>query len=157
MRSIVIWGIEMDAAAALQEKIRTAIPLSAAMQFTIESLDTGAIRVSAPLPPNVNIHGTGFAGSIYSLAVLTGWALATHILEDAALDADLVVAKGEIRYRAPVTGDLYCATDVDAAARDSFLRDTRARGKGILQLEISVGDAPQAILSATFCALLPTN
>ena len=125
------------------------------MEFTIESLDTGAIRVSAPLPPNVNIHGTGFAGSIYSLAVLTGWALATHILEDAGLDAELVVAKGEIRYRAPVTGALRCATQADADARDAFLRATRAQGKGRLRLEITVGDAPEAVLSATYCALLP--
>lgn len=154
MSSIVSWDTDMSAATALQEKIRAAIPLSAAMQFTIESLDSGAIRVSAPLPPNVNIHGTGFAGSIYSVAVLTGWALATHMLEEAGLDAELVVARGDIRYRAPVTGDLHCATAAADEDREKFLRDTDERGKGILQLEINVGEAPQAILSATFCALL---
>jgi thioesterase domain-containing protein len=152
--SIANWGTDMSAAKLLQEKIRAAIPLSAAMQFTIESLDSGAIRVSAPLPPNVNIHGTGFAGSIYSVAVLTGWALATHLLEEAGLDTDLVVARGDIRYRAPVTGDLYCATAASEEARGKFLRDTGQQGKGILQLEIEVGDDRQAILSATFCALL---
>jgi thioesterase domain-containing protein len=147
----------MDSAAELQARIRAAIPLSAAMEFSIESLDTGAIRVVAPLPPNINIHGTGFAGSIYSLAVLAGWALATHILEDAGLDAELVVARGEIRYRAPVTGGLHCAADVDGATREAFLRTTREQGKGMLRLEIRVGDAPAAILSATFCALLPPD
>ena len=145
----------MDAAAALQAKIRAAIPLSAAMEFAIESLDTDGIRVVAPLPPNINIHGTGFAGSIYSLAVLTGWALATHILEDAGLDTELVVARGEIRYRAPVTGELRCVAIVDKAVREEFLRATREQGKGLLQLEITVGDPPAAILSATYCALLP--
>ena len=124
------------------------------MEFAIESLDTDGIRVAAPLSPNINIHGTGFAGSIYSLAVLTGWALATHILEDAGLDAELVVAKGEIRYRAPVTGELRCSTRVDTESRGEFLRATREQGKGMLRLEITVGDAPAAVLSATFCALL---
>ena len=145
----------MSVAGTLQQKIRESIPLSEAMQFTIESLDNEAIRVTAPLEPNINIHGTGFAGSIYSVAVLTGWALATHILEDAGLEAELVVAKAEIRYRAPVTGELNCATTVDTGVRDAFLRATREQGKGLLRLEIAVGEAPQAVLAATFCALLP--
>ena len=66
-----------------------------------------------------------------------------------------MVAKGEIRYRAPVTGELRCTTDAAAAARDAFLAATREQGKGLLTLEIAVGDAPQAVLTATFCALLP--
>ena len=145
----------MSVASNLQDKIHRHIPLAKAMQFTIDELNTGGIRVSAPLEPNINIHGTGFAGSIYSLAVLTGWALCTHILEDAAIDAELVVARAEIRYRAPVTAELHCATDADAKARDAFLGATREQGKGLLTLEIKVGDAPQAVLTATFCALLP--
>ena len=143
----------MDAAASLQQKIRASIPLSEAMQFTIESLDSEAIRVSAPLEPNINIHGTGFAGSIYSVAVLTGWALCTHILEDAGIDAELVVAKAEIRYRGPVTGTLQCATATDTAARDAFLRNARSQGKAVLELEVEVGGERQAVLRATYCAI----
>jgi thioesterase domain-containing protein len=123
------------------------------MQFTIESLDSHAIRVSAPLEPNLNIHGTGFAGSIYSVAVLTGWALCTHILEDAGIDAELVVAKAEIRYRGPVTGRLLCATSADNAARDGFLRTALSRGKALLELEVEVGGERQAVLRATYCAV----
>lgn len=140
-------------AAHLQQKIRRTIPLGEAMRFSIEELSYDAIRVSAPLEPNVNIHGTGFAGSIYSVAILTGWALCTHILEQAAVDAELVVAKAGIRYRAPVTGELRCVTVADAGQRDAFLRATREKGKGMLALEIQVGENRQAVLQATFCAL----
>ena len=143
----------MDEAIALQRKIRATIPLSEAMQFNIDALSLDAIRVSAPLPPNVNIHGTGFAGSIYSMAVLTGWALCTHILEKMNIDADLVVARAEIRYRAPVTGDLRCQTVVEADAREQFLRDVREQGKGVLQLTVELGDGPDAVLQASYCAL----
>ena len=143
----------MDAAEALQQKIRATIPLSEAMQFTIESLEPGSIAVIAPLQPNVNIHGTGFAGSIYSVAVLTGWALCTHILEQTAVDADLVVAKAEIRYRAPVKGDLRCKTAASASQRDSFLQDVQSKGKGRLLLEVEVGDLPCALLKASFYAV----
>ena len=81
----------MTAAEALTKKIHEAIPLSRAMQFSIDLMDQDSIHVSAPLEPNVNIHGTGFAGSIYSLAVLTGWSLCTHIMDELVMDGELVV------------------------------------------------------------------
>jgi thioesterase domain-containing protein len=143
----------MFAARELTQKIRDAIPLSDAMQFTIDRLELDEIRVTAPLSPNINIHGTGFAGSIYSLAVLTGWALCTHIIDELGLDAELVVARAEIAYRAPVKGDIDCRASTDAAQRDAFLKEFRQRGKGRLKLDISVGDLPQASLHATFAAV----
>jgi len=137
----------------LQRKIRQAIPLSDAMEFHIDALSLGSIRVSAPLSPNSNIHGTGFAGSIYSAAILAGWALCTHILGEHKVDAELVVAKAEIRYRAPVTGDLQCRASADEKQRALFLRGVREQGKGILALNIAVGDGPQAQVQATYCAV----
>ena len=110
----------MTAALTLEQKIRTAIPLSEAMQFSIKSLSLDEIQVVAPLEPNINIHGTGFAGSIYSVAVLTGWALCTHIMDEFRIVGDLVVAKAAIDYRAPITSDLKCHCRVSEAQRDSF-------------------------------------
>lgn len=146
-------GINASAAIALEEKIRQTIPLSEAMQFTISALDIDAIRVTAPLPPNVNIHGTGFAGSIYSLAVLTGWALCTHVLDELDFDAELVVGRGEIRYRAPVQSGIECSCACSEEQRTAFTEGLRAQGKGKMVLEINVGDAPLAVLQATFYAI----
>lgn len=143
----------MSAAGDLTRKIRDAIPLSEAMQFSIERLELDRIRVTAPLSPNINIHGTGFAGSIYSLAVLTGWALCTHIIDELGLDAELVVARAEIAYRAPVEGDLDCRSSTDAAQREAFLQSFRERGKARLVLDVAVGELPQASLHATFVAV----
>ena len=146
----------MSTANALQQKIHAAIPLSAAMQFSIEALSLDQIRVSAPLEPNINIHGTGFAGSIYAVAVLAGWALCTHIMEELEMEGDLVVAKADIAYRAPVTAALECKCNVSAAARESFASEFGNAGKAKLLLEIQVGDRPQAVLQATYVAL-PTK
>lgn len=125
------------------------------MQFSIDSLDERSICVTAPLAPNINIHGTAFAGSIYSVAVLTGWALCTHMLEQAGIDAELVVAKAEIRYRAPIGASLVCATQAPSAECEQFLDGARRQGKGVLELEIAVGDNRQALLKAAYCALTP--
>ena len=143
----------MSAASRLQDKIRAAIPLSDAMQFSIEALELDSIRVRAPLQPNVNIHGTGFAGSLYSLAVLTGWALCTHLLDELDLEAELVLSKAEIRYHAPVTGDILCACSCGEAERDRFEKGIRERGRGKIVLDVTVGEASQAVLQATFGAV----
>jgi len=144
----------MNTATALQQKIRRAIPLSDAMQFSIGDISLDAIRVTAPLEPNINIHGTGFAGSIYSLGVLTGWALCTHIMDELGIEAELVVARAEIRYRAPVNGDLECSCACSAAQRESFRQGVAAVGKGKLVLDVEVGGDRQAVLQATYIAVM---
>ncbi len=135
---------------ALQETIRSTIPLSEAMQFEITGLDVDSINVYAPLAPNVNIHGTGFAGSIYSVAVLTGWALCRHIMSVYDLDGDLVVGKAEIKYRSAVTDDIYCHCSASEEARQSFVDLFKSSGKSRLALRVIVGESESAILSADF-------
>ena len=127
--------------------------MSEAMQFSIEELSSRSILVHAPLAPNVNIHGTGFAGSIYSIAVLAGWALSTHIMDVLAMDGDLVVSKAEIKYRAPVTGRIECRSVASEAECKEFQDSFNQIGKGRLSLTIVVGDAPHAVLSGTFFAV----
>ena len=137
----------------LQNKIRNAIPVSEAMQFSIVELSSGSILVQAPLAPNVNIHGTGFAGSIYSIAVLAGWGLSTHIMDLLSMDGELVVSEAEIRYRVPVTGMIECRTVASEAERKEFQDSFINTGKGKLSLRIEVGDAPHAVLVGTFYAV----
>lgn len=137
----------------LQNKIRNAIPVSEAMQFSIAELSSGSILVQAPLAPNVNIHGTGFAGSIYSIAVLAGWGLSTHIMDLLSMDGELVVSEAEIRYRVPVTGMIECRTVASEAERKEFQDSFINTGKGKLSLRIEVGDAPHAVLVGTFYAV----
>ncbi|MCP4186326.1 MAG: hypothetical protein GY763_01860 [Gammaproteobacteria bacterium] len=136
----------------LQSKIRSTIPLGEAMQFEIIELDTDSIRVHAPLKPNINIHGTGFAGSIYSLAVLTGWAMCMHIMSVYEMDGDLVVGKAQIKYRSAVTDDIDCRCSVSEVARQQFVELFRSSGKSKVELEINVGEKQNATLVAIYFA-----
>ena len=49
------------------------IPIVASMGMAVERYDGQSLTVRAPLQPNRNVHGTTFAGSLYSACVLTGW------------------------------------------------------------------------------------
>jgi thioesterase domain-containing protein len=79
------------------------IPLSEFMQLAVESFDGHRLRCCAPLAPNKNLHHTMFAGSIYSMATLTGWGMVYLQLKSLGLEGDIVLADAKIRYLAPVT------------------------------------------------------
>ena len=44
------------------------------MQWSIDQLTSESISSTALLEPGINVHGTGFAGSVYA-AMATGWTL----------------------------------------------------------------------------------
>ena len=142
------------AAAALQDKIHRTIPLSAAMGYRILELDATHILAEAPLPPNINIHGTGFAGSIYSLGMLSAWALASFLIEQAGLEAELVVAGASIRYRAPIRGAIRCGCRLQAGKGPGFVAELGAEKRSRINLEVAIGTEPAAILQANLHARL---
>lgn len=87
----------------LQHIWHTTIPLSQFMQLTVAGFDGHEFRCQAPLEPNINLHQTMFAGSIYTLATLTGWGLQYLYLRSENLQGDQVLAEANIRYFKPVS------------------------------------------------------
>ena len=132
----------------LQDKIHRNIPLSQAMGYRITELTDRRISVAAPLAPNRNIHGTGFAGSLYGLGMLAAWGLCAHIIERSGLDADLVVVEATIRYRAPVRGDIVCRCSITDDAAQAFVDDLAAKRRARVALEVAIGDGPAAVIHA---------
>jgi thioesterase domain-containing protein len=78
------------------------IPLSQFMQLSINGFDGNELRCDAPLAPNINLHQTMFAGSIYALATLTGWGMLYLQLQALGVHGDQVLAEGNIKYLKPV-------------------------------------------------------
>lgn len=141
-----------DAAAHLQRKIHQAIPLSRAMGYRITELADTRIAVAAPLGPNSNIHGTGFAGSVYALGILAAWALGDHIIRCADGKADLVVAEAAIDYLAPVRGDIVCHCSAANDAVADFVDGLSETGRSRIALEVSIGEGPAAVIRAVMHA-----
>ncbi len=138
----------------LLEKIHQEIPLSKAMGFNIIELSGTRILVEGPLDENINIHGTAFAGSIYSLAVLSAWALVTHVLTEQGVDADLVIARAEIKYRAPVKDTIICFCHLDEAVIQRFLDQLSNKKYARIEARVSVGIPEAAYLNITLFANL---
>jgi len=118
----------------LQQTWHQTIPLSAYMQLAITELTPWALFTSAPLPPNINLHQTMFAGSIYTAATLTGWGMVWLLLREQQLAGDIVLADASIRYLKPVTGTatLACYRHLHQPDWSAYL------SKGKLRLSVRV-------------------
>jgi thioesterase domain-containing protein len=122
----------MSQLARFQKRINEIIPLSAALGVRLESYDGHALLVSAPLEPNHNHQGTGFGGSVYSVAVISAWGLVELVLGDLGLEGKVVIQVGEIEHLDPVTTDFYALCrlpggEVPGRFRKSLARHGRAR------------------------------
>ena len=141
----------------LQQEILQDIPLARAMQLRIAASDDNQLTLAAPLAPNINDKGCAFGGSLASLLTLAGWSLMVLRLRAAGEDCDVFVQDSQLRYLAPVWGDL-CATAqiVDGESWQAFFNALNSRGKGRLRVAASVPAAdgtPATTLEARFVAL----
>jgi len=87
----------------LQQTWEDTIPISQHMGIKLKRYTGYRLEVAASLNKNVNLHGTMFAGSIYSLATLTGWGLIYLQLKRLQLQGEIVLGDGNIHYHKPVT------------------------------------------------------
>lgn len=128
---------------ALQLIIHQHIPLSQHMGFQITALTDTHIQVNAPLTHNINIHGTAFAGSLYSVATLTAWALVYSILHEEGLAATttLVLGEGHIRYRKPIDTDLCCQAHIEQTEQQTFLVQRSKKGRSRLTVDVNINDS----------------
>ncbi|RUO63705.1 bifunctional GNAT family N-acetyltransferase/hotdog fold thioesterase [Pseudidiomarina insulisalsae] len=79
------------------------IPISETMGIRISQYTGREFETHAQLARNINVHGTMFAGSIYSLATLTCWGLLHLQLRERQLQGSVVLADGNIHYHKPIT------------------------------------------------------
>jgi len=132
------------------------IPISAGMGISVKEYDGRRLVVSAPLAPNVNVHGTAFAGSLYAIAALCGWGITWLTLKQRALDAHIVIANGHIDYHRPVAETIVatCALEPDVH-RDAFDRLASAgKTRFPLVCRIGAGEAPAASFNGDYAVRL---
>jgi len=142
-------------AAWLERKLASEIPLARHLGIAVLSAEEPALRLCAPLAPNRNHQGTAFGGSLFSLAVLTGWAWTTRFLERGGFDADAVVQDSSIHYLAPARGTLESVLEAPAAeavGRLQRMLERAGRGRIRLAVEVRVARLTVARFEGSFVA-----
>jgi len=141
----------------LQDYINKNIPAASAMKFTVEMFDDKKLVISACLEANINDKKSAFAGSIYSLAVLTGWGLIKLKLLSENIDADSAIHTGNIIYHKPVLNDFTaeCSLTGDESY-DKFLKGLKEKSNSKLSLSVKIIEkndserAVKAVLNAVY-------
>lgn len=137
-----------DSLAALRARLHL-IPQVRSMQADLVADEEGRMRMAAPLAPNVNDKGNAFGGSLASLMTLAGWSLATRRLEQAGLDAEVYVADSQIRYVAPLYGDLQAEAWLEEGDWETFVDTFRQRGRARCRIAARIR-LPEGGEAATF-------
>jgi thioesterase domain-containing protein len=135
--------------AELERTWHEQIPISKAMGVGVVDFANDQLVVRAELAPNVNVHGTAFAGSLYAISSLCGWGMTWLQLKMRGIDASIVIADGKIHYERPVQEAIIatCAFSIRDQA-DCFVR-LRNEGKARLLLECVINAGGEAAVRFT--------
>jgi len=128
------------------------IPAATAMGIQIVRYENGQIELAAPLEPNLNDKGTGFAGSIASLLTLSGWAIITLTLREAGIEADVMVVESTINYRAPARATLHASARLSPLEKKHLLNQLQETNKSRIQISSHLDSdrIPCATLNASY-------
>ncbi|AZT83676.1 thioesterase [Marinobacter sp. NP-4(2019)] len=122
-----------------QKRIHESIPLTRALGLEVISYDGHALLVSAPLEPNHNHQGTGFGGSVYSVAVTAAWGLVELAIADMGLRGNVMVQSGSMDYLMPVEEDFYALCRLPGGEiPDRFRKSLARHGKARIALHADV-------------------
>ncbi len=128
---------------------RNEIPAAAAMGVSIASYDGTTLTVRAPLEPNRNPHATAFAGSLYSVCVLTGWGTVWLALRQRGLRAHLVAADSHIQYRRAVGDEIVCFCSAEPSSFDAPLAEVAAGGKARFEMTCAIDSGGKRAVTFT--------
>jgi len=138
---------------SLQDIWHLTIPLSKAMNIQISHYDGKQLITHCDGDFNKNLHNTMFAGSIYTLATLSGWGWVYLQLQRLQLKGDIVLAKADIEYHAPIKGIGYAKVTVDSVEGD-FNRLNQGRNARInLTAHLYSGDNIAATFTGSYAVL----
>lgn len=129
------------------------MPAVAAMRIRAAGFDGEALRLRAPLSANLNDKDCAFGGSLASVMTLAAWGWLMLACERAGLRADVYVADSQLRYLAPLHGDLEAQARL-AEGEDwaQALRTLAERGRArvAMRAEVAGPSGPAATLAARF-------
>ncbi len=152
---------KIELAQTLENIWHKTIPLSKAMELQISYYDGKKLMTYCDADFNQNLHHTMFAGSIYTLATLTGWgwvylALQEKQQEHNNLCGDIVLAEANIKYHAPIKGLAYGqVVQKDVSGQfDNLLEGRKVRIK--LEAHVYCGEKIAATFKASY-VVLPKN
>ena len=137
----------------LQDLIHREVPLTRVMELRVTDYRDDTLTLKAPVAPNINIHGTAFGGSLFSLAALAGWGLLQMTMSGGAETENVVLGQGRIAYHLPVRDEIVVRARLPATEKfQSFMEDFQQGRKARINMvsEVITEEGVAATLSGVY-------
>ncbi len=141
---------------ALERTWHEEIPISEHMGIKLIQYDEQSIEVGASLNKNINLHSSMFAGSIYSLATLSAWGMIFLELKQQALEGEIVLGEGSIKYTKPLKKRPRAICNIDSLQNNFDLLKQGRKCPLSISVDILDDDIKVAEFSGRFW-VLPIN
>lgn len=122
---------------SLESALHAQIPISRHMGIKVTSYDGQTLVLEAPLANNINHQQSAFGGSLFSIAALTGWGLIQLKLSELYIEANTVIAGGDVSYDLPVLSQLKCECKLEENYTE-FVNKLTKKGKASLILKPTI-------------------
>jgi thioesterase domain-containing protein len=141
----------------LERYLHRQIPLSAAMQVSVQAATADSVTLGAPLEPNINHKSTVFGGSASAVAILAAWSLLHVRLLEEGLAGEIVIQSNHMNYDRPITGAFTATSSlVEISAWPEFLKmlTRRKRARVEVQSVLTFDGVVAGRLTGRFVAFL---
>lgn len=126
----------------LEQQLHAGIPLARQMQVRVLTSNAQALVLGAPLDANANDKGTAFGGSLYSVAVLAGWALLSREMQARGIACQVVIQESSVEYLEPVSAEFQARAQApEPAAIERCLRTLARHGRARIEMNVTVESA----------------
>jgi thioesterase domain-containing protein len=137
----------------LQSTWHDTIPISEQMGIKLHQYTGRTLETRASLNKNINLHGSMFDGSIFSLATLTGWGMIYLQLKVKGLEGEIVLNDGNIHYHKPITMQPRALCNIESLSGKFEPLDKNKKCQIKLNVAILDGDNAVAEFSGVFWVL----
>lgn len=141
---------------SLQQTWTDTIPITEHMGIKLYQYTGRTLETRASLNKNINVHGTMFAGSIFSLATLTGWGMIYLQLKERGLSGDIVLGDGDIHYHKPITMKPRAICNIETLSGKYKPLEKGDKARFVLNVDILDDDNAVAEFTGVFW-VLPTE
>ncbi len=141
----------------LQDTWHEKIPITEHMGIKLYQYTERTIETRASLNKNVNLHGSMFAGSIYSQATLTGWGMIFLQLKQKGLDGEIVLGDANIHYHKPITMRPRAICNIESVRTKFAILERGKKCPVSLKVDILDGDQSVAEFSGQYWVLPPSQ
>lgn len=137
----------------LQATWHEQIPITEHMGIKLYQYTEKTIETRASLNKNVNLHGSMFAGSIFSQATLTGWGMIFLQLKQKGLRGEIVLGDADIHYHKPITMKPRAVCNIESVKANFELLQQAKKCPVELKVDILDAKTPVAEFSGKFWVL----